>query len=113
MAPRTAIGRVAWASEPPPRFSRRRSGSKLLTKRTSWTTRLVPRWWSPGNVDDTEAAFPNVMWQWEHSTGWRNYTEHSDRIENAFRCDTSEVRASEGAHQVGKGRPCSHGDLLL
>ncbi|CAJ1340450.1 unnamed protein product [Effrenium voratum] len=43
------------------------------------------------------AAFPDVNWQWEHKTGWRDYTKKvSTKIEIAWRSGETKVRVQTG-----------------
>eukprot|EP00930_Biecheleria_cincta_P002320 TRINITY_DN103330_c0_g1_i1.p1 TRINITY_DN103330_c0_g1~~TRINITY_DN103330_c0_g1_i1.p1 ORF type:complete len:817 (+),score=141.41 TRINITY_DN103330_c0_g1_i1:31-2481(+) len=42
-------------------------------------------------------AFPGVVWQWQHKTGWRDYDQRSIvKIETAYRQGESKVRVQTG-----------------
>eukprot|EP00930_Biecheleria_cincta_P025862 TRINITY_DN18340_c0_g1_i1.p1 TRINITY_DN18340_c0_g1~~TRINITY_DN18340_c0_g1_i1.p1 ORF type:complete len:833 (+),score=134.41 TRINITY_DN18340_c0_g1_i1:29-2527(+) len=68
-------------------------------RRTSGVaTASTPLSRSQSTLTDLE-AFPGVVWQWAHRTGWRNYDQRvSVKIELSFRRGESKVRV-----QTGKG----------
>lgn len=91
-----AEAEVASPGSPPPTCGAKREVSPASHNKSffgDWLSTFTQH----SDTTAVEDLYPNVSWQWEHKTGWRDYTRKvSTKIEMAYRSGETKTRVQTG-----------------